>query len=48
MLSSDWSGLLMALVAILAPLWLAWLLLAWGERKRKRGPDSGSKGHHLR
>jgi hypothetical protein len=46
MLSSDWWGLLMALTVIVVPLWLAWVLLAWGERKGDAG--SGSKAHRQR
>ena len=44
--SADGWGVLMALVVIVAPLWLAWLLLARGERKRD--PDSEPKGRRPR
>jgi len=42
MLSTDWWGLLMVLAVIVLPLWMAWLLLAWSERRRD--PGQRSKG----
>jgi hypothetical protein len=46
MSSSDAWGLFLALLAIVLPLWLAWLLLAWGDRKRN--PRSASKARRPR
>jgi hypothetical protein len=37
MSSIDVWGILMALLAIVIPLWLAWLFLAWGDRRRDPG-----------
>lgn len=34
MLSGDLWGVLLALVAVVTPLGLVWLVLAWGQRKR--------------
>jgi ABC-type transporter Mla subunit MlaD len=34
---SDVWIVLMALMAIVAPLWLAWALLGWSERRGKTG-----------
>jgi hypothetical protein len=46
MSSSDVWGILMALLAIILPLGLAWLLLARGDRKRD--PAAGSNDRHPR
>jgi hypothetical protein len=42
MLPSDWWSLLLALAAIVAPLWLAWLLLGGSDRRKR--PESGAQG----
>jgi hypothetical protein len=46
MSSNDVWGIFWALLAIVLPLWLAWLLLAWGDRKRD--PDAASKARRQR
>ncbi|HSW05705.1 hypothetical protein [Aquabacterium sp.] len=43
MVSSDLWGALLALIAILAPLWLAWLLLGWSERRKLPRPGPGEQ-----
>jgi len=34
---SDFWGVLMALMVIVAPMWLAWVLLTWSERCKGPG-----------
>jgi hypothetical protein len=43
MSSSDVWGIFMALLAIAIPLWLAWLLEAWGDRRRDPGAASKAR-----
>ena len=43
---SDVWILLMAVMVIVAPLWLAWVLLSWTERHQ--GPGAGPRGRDLR